>query len=281
MGKKNAKAAWNNALNKVLGKKNAGKFTKFTSGVGAGITKAATTIKKGPCATYIDRISARDKTIAENNLMIKYLNEKVSVLTEFKDKCINSNNRLITKNNALLDTTQYFNDQIKGYSQALVNSQIKNDDILHQKIGEPATKEGFDIYNALDNQNNIIQNQINMKKQEHSVDHQLYVNLHNRIDYLNKLNEILGWILFAIIIICAIVIWRSSESLTHKLVMIKVVWLYLIFVEILEYILFYLYRYVSAVVLGQPYNANDFWKFPTLSWMDNGIIILIVLSVFI
>jgi len=69
--------------------------------------------------------------------------------------------------------------------------------------------------------------------------------------------------------------------MVHKLVMIKVVWLYLIFVEILEYILFYVIRYLRALLFGTPYTANDFWKFPELTWIDIGIIILIVLSVFI
>ena len=241
----------------------------------------------GVCGRYIKRIDERDKTIKERERTIGNLTERVNILTEFKNSCINSNNRLITKNNALLDTTQYFNDQIfgnnstPGYAQAAVSSQIQKDDILNQKLGQVATKEGFDTYNMVDNENNMIQNQINMNKQEHSVDNQLYVNLNNRIDSLNKANEILGWILFAVIIICAIVIWRSNESLTHKLVMIKVVWLYLIFVEILEYIFFYVYRYLNALLYGQPYDANDYWKFPTLTWMDIGIIILIALSVFI
>jgi uncharacterized membrane protein YraQ (UPF0718 family) len=214
--------------------------------------------------------------------MINNLNGQVRTLIDFKNKCTAANNRLISKNNALLDTTQYFNDQIfgnkstLGYADAIVKSELKKDDILNQKIGQVAkqSEEGFTLYNKLEGENSMIQNQIDANVQEHSVDNQKYVNLNNQIEFLNRANEILGWILFAVIIICAIVIWRSNESLTHKLVMIKVVWLYIIFVEILEYVLFYAYRYLNALFFGQPYTANDFWKFPHLSWMDIGIIIL-------
>lgn len=249
----------------------------------------------GACGRFIrsmdekdKTINEKDKTINERNGTISRLTSQVSELTRFKYSCINTNNRLITKNNSLLDTTQFFNDQLfgneamPGYTQALVKTQMEKDDILNQKIGQVVTPtEGFTLYNKLEGENTIIQNQIDANVQQHSVDNQKYVNLNNQIEFLNRANEILGWILFAVIIICAIVIWRSNESLTHKLVMIKVVWLYLIFVEILEYVLFYVYRYLNALLFGQPYNANDFWKFPHLSWMDIGIIILIVLSVFI
>jgi hypothetical protein len=242
----------------------------------------------GACGRFIRSMDEKDKTISQRNGTITALTTKVGELNTFKYSCIDTNNRLITKNNALLDSTQFFNDQLfgneatPGYTQTLVKTQMEKDDILNQKIGQVvARREGFSMYNKLEGENTIIQSQIDANVQEHSVDNQKYVNLNNQIEFLNRANEILGWILFAVIIICAIVIWRSNESLTHKLVMIKVIWLYLILVEILEYVLFYVYRYFNALFFGQPYTASDYWKFPHLSWMDIGIIILIVLSVFI
>jgi len=227
-----------------------------------------------------------------NKLNIKNdtLNKMVIQLIDFKNKCIAANNRLISKNNALLDTTQFFNDQLygkrndstSGYVKSLVTSQKQKDNLLDQKIGEIAKQqEGFNMFNKLDDENTVIKNQLTINKNEHSVDDQKYIYLNNQVEFLNSANKILGWVLFAVVVICALVIWGSKESLTHKLIMIKVVWLYLIFVEILEYVLFYVYRYFNALFFGQPYNANDYWKFPHLSWLDIGIIILIALSFFI
>jgi hypothetical protein len=206
----------------------------------------------------------------------------------------------------LLDTTQYLNDQINGtngYEATVTKLKQEKDNILEQKISQPVIQvEGlkiggrrrkqkvvierrvqldYFIYNKLNSENNILQNQINRNQNKRSVDNRLYSNIYDRIQYLNGLNKILGWVLFAIIIICGVAIWISKSTMVHKLVMIKVVWLYLIFVEILEYILFYLIRYLRALLFGRPYTVNDFWKFPHLSWMDIGVIILIVLSVFI
>jgi hypothetical protein len=251
-------------------------------------SKGVSSVAGKVCFTYIKQVKDRDNTISQKNATISNLNSQIKTLTDFKNKCIAANNRLINKNNALLDTTQYYNDQIfgntstTGYIQNIAECKIKNDETLNQRLGEIANqKEGFSMFNKIDDENNVIQNQITVNKNEHSVDNQKYTNLNNRIEFLNKMNEILGWVLFGIIVICAVVIWGSNEDLKHKLIMIKVVWLYLIFVEILEYVFFYVYRYLNALLFGEPYNANDFWKFPKLTWIDIGIIILIALSVFI
>jgi len=237
---------------------------------------------KGACGKYIKRYDEKVKEVRDRDNTIRLRDTTISNLKIFKQRCIKKNKRLITKNNALLDTTQYVNDQNYGYRAALVNSKLKTDEIVNQKVGQTIKPfEGFSIFDRIDNENTVIQNQIDKNTEQHSVDNQKYRNLNNQIEFLNKANEILGWILFAVIIICALVIWGSNETLTHKLVMIKVVWLYLIFVEILEYVLFYVYRYLNALLFGQPYNSADFWKFPHLTWIDIGIIILIVLSVFI
>jgi len=237
---------------------------------------------KGACGRFIKRYDEKVKQVRDRDNIIKLRDATISDLNIFKDSCIKTNDRLITKNNALLDSTQYVNDQNYGYRAALVRSKLNTDEIVNQRIGQTIRPvEGFSIFDRIDNENTVIQNQINTNTQQHSVDDQKYRNLNNQIEFLKKANEILGWILFAVIIICALVIWGSNESLVHKLVVIKVVWLYLIFVEILEYVLFYVYRYMNALLFGEPYNSADFWKFPHLSWLDIGIIILIVLSVFI
>lgn len=249
----------------------------------------------GACGRFIRRIDKRDRMIRDKDSQIFDLNVKIGDLTNFKNRCINSNKRLITKNNALLDTTQFYNDQLfgygdpssqnnsQGYIQAVIDAKNQKDDILSQKIAQPASKsEGFDsMYNKLDGENTIIQNQIKINQEQHSIDNQNYTNLSQQIDMLNKFNEIFGWILFAVIVISATIIWFSNKSLTHRLVMVKVVWLYLILIEILEYVLFYAYIYVRAFLFGEQSTYKDYWKFPTLTWIDIIILILIALSVFI
>ena len=268
-----------------------GGWNKFTSGVKNAVD---------PCRTYKSQIIEKNAIISDDNVIINghvdsinRLQAENGALRDNLNKCADSNNKLINKNNVLLDTTQYLNDQINGtngYEATVTKLKQEKDNILEQKISQPVIQlEGFSgeiqldtySYNKLNTENTIIQNQINRNQNERSVDNRLYSNIYDRIQYLNGLNKILGWVLFAIIVICGVAIWISSSTMVHKLVMIKVVWLYLIFVEILEYILFYVIRYLRALLFGRPYSVNDFWKFPHLSWIDIGIIILIVLSVFI
>jgi hypothetical protein len=221
---------------------------------------------------------------------IKKLKKMINSLTQLKNRLFTANNRLITKNNTLLDNVQYFrtmifgNQRVVGYEKAVVDAKIKNAELIKQELGE-AIQENFDSndsnYNAVFTENNILQNQIGVNTNNHSVDNQMYKNLASRIETLDYINTILAWILFGVILVSAYVIWVSNQTLTYKLVMVKVVWIYVIIVEILEYVLFYLVRYFRAVFSEKPYTANDFWKFPKLTWIDILIMILIVLSVFI
>jgi hypothetical protein len=221
---------------------------------------------------------------------IKKLKKMIGELTQLKNRLFTANNRLITKNNTLLDSVQYFrtmifgNQRVAGYEKAVVDAKIKNSELRKQELGE-AVQENFDNndsnYNAVYTENNILQNQIGINANNHSVDNQMYKNLASRIETLDYVNTILAWLLFGVILVSAYVIWVSNQTLTYKLVMVKVVWIYVILVEILEYVLFYVFRYFRALFSEKPYTANDFWKFPTLTWIDISIMVLIVLSVFI
>jgi hypothetical protein len=235
---------------------------------------------KGICGPVLRRIDDRNDQISQKNDKIEELRNQISILNNYKNTCYNNNNRLMKKNNVLLDTSQFFENQTNEYDKMLIKMHTDETNLLNKKISDNI--EGFDSgYNKVTNENAIIQNQININQQQHSIDNQLYIDLDNRIQFLKSLNEILSVFLFAVIIISAVIIWRSDKSLTHKLVMVKVVWLYVIIVEIFEYILFYVVQYLRALFFGKPYNTNDFWKFPELTWIDICILILIVLSVFI
>jgi hypothetical protein len=246
------------------------------------VKEGYTTRYAGVCGKFIRRIDDRNTQISERNNKIAYLKYKISILNEYKKTCDSSNNVLMTKNSALLDISQFFEQQANQYDQMLINMYVDKTNLLDKKMSDNINREGFDSgYNKVTNENAIIQNQININQEQHSIDNKLYSDLDNRIQFLNNLNQILSVCLFVLIIVSGIVIWISDKSLTHKLVMIKVVWLYVIIVEIIEYVLFYVVRYLRALFYGQPYDINGFWKFPELTWMDIGILILIVLSVFI
>jgi chromosome segregation ATPase len=223
---------------------------------------------------------------------INTLNAEILSLSQQKQRCINANTKVVKKNNALLDTSNYYYEQlfgyndptrknsIKGYLKTTIDIQNEKDDIVHQKLGQPA--ENFDnMYNKLFLENNIIQNQITMDKEKHSVDNQKYKDLVNRIDRLKQIDIITSIILLIIIIVSGTIIWFSNKSLTNRFVMIKVVWLYVILIEILEYVLFYAYIYLRAFFFGEQSTYKDYWHFPHVSWLDIVILILIVLSVFI
>jgi hypothetical protein len=230
---------------------------------------------------------------------INQLNRYIPQLQQKKDNCIMINTRLVEKNNSLLDSVQYFynqlfgyndpkgNNSVKGYIGSLVGIQMEKNTILNQKLGEPkkenfTVKENFSaIYNKLSSENKIIQNQIQIDTEKNSIHKQKYNDLVRRIGNLNNINTITSVILFVIIIISGTVIWFSNKSLAHKFVMIKVVWLYVILIEILQYVLFYAYIYVRAFLFGEQATYKEYWKFPHLSWLDIAILVLIAFSVFI
>jgi hypothetical protein len=237
---------------------------------------------KSACSKYKKQRNNIQTKVNQQLKRIKQLNSNINNLNKLKYECVKKNSILIKKNNALLDTTQFFDNQLNdtnGYKNQLINIQNTKDDILNKTMAKAVTRENFDsIYDTVNTQNNIVENQIKMNEEKHSVDNQNYINLNNQIELLNSLNQITGWILFGVIMISMIIIWFSNKSLVNRLVMVKVVWLYVIIIEILEYVLFYAYIYIRSVFFGEQSTYKDYWKFPELSWMDIGILILIVLS---
>jgi len=221
---------------------------------------------------------------------IKKLKKQIEQLTSLRNRLFTANNRLIGKNNTLLDSVQYFrtmifgNKKVTGYEQALMDEKQINEKLRTQELGQ-TVKEGYvtgdSTYNAVYTENQIVENQIRETANQHSVDDQLFKNLEDQTLTLSHANVILSWILFGFILSSAFLIWFSDMGLKDRLVAVKVVWLYVILVEIAEYFLFYMFRYLKSWFWGTPYDASDFWKFPTLTLMDIFIIILIFLSMFV
>jgi len=230
------------------------------------------------------------KVTPKKDKYIKKLKSQIVKLKNLKNRLFTANNRLIRKNNSLLDSVQYFrtmifgSKNIHGYQKAVVDEKILNDKLRSQELGQVIT-EGYktndSTYNAVNTENQILENQIRETTNQHSVDDQLFKNLQTQTETLSHANVILSWILFGFILISAYLIWFSNMSLKDRLVAVKVVWIYVILIEIAEYVLFYVFHYLGAWFWGTPYDASDFWKFPTLTWIDVMIIILIFLSMFV
>jgi hypothetical protein len=201
-----------------------------------------------------------------------------------------ANNKLVKKNNSLLDNLQYFstmifgNKNVKGYNASIIDEKLKYENLKQQEFSQ-SVKENFDVstssYNSVQTENEVISNQLHANKDEASVDNQLFINLTNRTESLTSINTVLAWIIFVIICIAAYFIWFSTKSLKDRLVLIKVVWIYLLIVNTLEYVLFYVYLYFRALYGGVAYTSNDYWKFPTFTIIDKLIIVLIFLSLFL
>uniref|UniRef100_A0A6C0KL45 Uncharacterized protein n=1 Tax=viral metagenome TaxID=1070528 RepID=A0A6C0KL45_9ZZZZ len=246
--------------------------------------------RKPKKSIFSRRKPARVKIRNSKSDYIKKLKTQIDQLTGLKNRLFAANNRLINKNNTLLDSVQYFrttifgNKDVKGLTDALNEEKLLNEKLRTQELGQ-SIKEGYaagdSAYNALNTENQIVENQLRETANQHSIDDQLFKSLEEQTLTLSHLNVILSWILFGFILASAFLIWFSDMGLKDRLVAVKVVWLYVILVEIAEYILFYVFRYLKSWFWGTPYDASDFWKFPTLTVIDILIIILIFLSLFV
>ena len=235
-----------------------------------------------------------------------------------------NNNRLITKNNSLLDTIQFYRKSLfgssktTGYKDATIKANKTINKLKHKEIGpynaggrtrkartgkkrekkrrprnaagrtrkartgkkrkkkrRPkrqgfTTIEGFDstdaAYKAVATQNTALTNQIYVNKNKYSVDNQLYINIAKKRDTLLYTNKILLWIFYIVITVCSVYIFMSS-SLTseQKFVVFKLVWLFVVILEIAEYLLYYAFQYANAFIRGVPYSYENYWTF-TLSF---------------
>ncbi len=221
----------------------------------------------------------RDKT--KCGLDLGEEKKKVLKLTE-------DNNRLISKNNSLLDTVQYYRKNlfgsssilgsILGYKDATIQANQDIDQLKHKEIGTKQTlpqgpqaqgfenKEGFDsmdaAYKSVSTQNAALENQINTKRNNYSVDDQVYTNMAGKRNNLIYVNSILMWVFYAVVTVCSIYIAIDpSMSNEKKFVVFKLVWLFVVILEIAEYILYYAMQYAKAFLTGVPYSFENYWTY--------------------
>lgn len=237
----------------------------------------------------VQRNSGRSKS-APKKMGCKEKDKYIANLEIQIRNMFSANNKLVKKNNSLLDNLQYFssmifgNKNVKGYNASMIDEKLKYENIKQQELSQ-SIQENFDVstsaYNSVQTENEVISNQLHANRDEASVDNQLFINLTNRTETLTTINTALAWVIFVVICIAAYFIWFGTKSLKDRLVLIKVVWIYLLIVNTLEYVLFYVYLYFRALFEGVAYTSNDYWKFPTFTIIDKLIILLIFLSLFL
>ncbi len=268
-------------LNKKIGK-TITKAAKKTANVAKKTANAVKKAAKGIKKTF-SACKGKDRYISKLKKQIHSAKLKLQDM-------FSANNRLITKNNSLLDNMQYFrglifgNKNVKGYSEAIIDEKIKYDNVVQQELSQ-SVKENFSSsdsnYNAVKTENEILTNQLNNNTDKSSANDQLFINLSARTETLATINSALGWVIFVVICIAAYYIWFGDKSLKDRLVLVKVVWIYLLIVGTLEYVLFYLAIYLRALFGGRAYQSHDYWKFPTFTLIDKLIVVLLILSLFV
>jgi hypothetical protein len=219
----------------------------------------------------------RDKT--QCGLDLGTEKQKVVKLTE-------DNNRLISKNNSLLDTVQYYRKNLfgsssilgsmLGYKDATIQANQEIDQLKHKEVGPEqgpppqrqgfTTMEGYDsidaAYKSVATQNAALENQINTKRNNYSVDDQLYTNMAGKRNTLIYVNSILMWVFYAVVTACSIYIAIDPTMSTEKkFVVFKLVWLFVVILEIAEYLLYYALQYAKAFLTGVPYSFENYWTY--------------------
>ena len=219
----------------------------------------------------------RDKT--QCGLDLGTEKQKVVKLTE-------DNNRLISKNNSLLDTVQYYRKNLfgsssilgsmLGYKDATIQANQEIDQLKHKEVGPEqgpppqrqgfTTMEGFDsmdaAYKSVSTQNAALENQINTKRNNYSVDDQVYMNMAGKRNTLIYVNSILMWVFYAVVTACSIYIAIDPTMSTEKkFVVFKLVWLFVVILEIAEYLLYYALQYAKAFLTGVPYSFENYWTY--------------------
>ena len=163
-----------------------------------------------------------------------------------------------------------------GYKDSTVKCQQKVDQLKHKEIGTKqgpppqrqgfTTMEGFDsmdaAYKSVSTQNAALDNEISAKRNKYSVDDQVYMNMAGKRNTLIYVNNILMWVFYAVITICSVYIAVDPNMSTEKkFVVFKLVWLFVVILEIAEYLLYYALQYAKAFLTGVPYSFENYWSY--------------------
>jgi hypothetical protein len=70
------------------------------------------------------------------------------------------------------------------------------------------------------------------------------------------------WLFYAVVTVCSIYIAIDPTMSTEKkFVVFKLVWLFVVILEIAEYLLYYAAQYAKAFLTGVPYSFENYWTY--------------------
>jgi hypothetical protein len=242
-------------------------------------------------------VSQLETKIRDKDLLINKKNRHIAFLTKENTRLRKKVNSLLD-NLQYYRTLVLGNKEVDGYQKTVIKQQIKNDELIQQEIGKPILSnktEGFSniyeyyenlqedftnlqneykvlegyvdsttsSYNAVFTENQAVKNQIDSNTNEFSVDNQLSLNIIAKTNNLKYINFILICIFLIVYVYGCYKIYKvEGINLAVKVVIIFVMFLSIFILHLIEYIIFNSLPYVSALLIGTPYNPPYYWKKP-------------------
>uniref|UniRef100_A0A6C0K1U7 Uncharacterized protein n=1 Tax=viral metagenome TaxID=1070528 RepID=A0A6C0K1U7_9ZZZZ len=244
------------------------------------------------------RVQQLESIIKEKDKVIDKKNKHIDFLTKENTRLRKKVNALLD-NLQYYRTLVLGNTDVDGYQTTVVKQQIKYDELLQQEIGKPvktSKKEGFEplyanyetlysefnnlqneynkiregfydpeiaSYNSVFTENQAVKNQIENSTNIYSVNKQLSSNIIAKTDYLKKINLILICIFAIVYVYVCYKIYKidgmnNGEKVAIGLVIISIIFI----IHLVEYILVYSIPYISALLLGTPYNPPYLFSKP-------------------
>jgi len=243
------------------------------------------------------RIQQLEQVIRNKDRIIWRKNRHIAFLTKENTRLRKKVNSLLD-NLQYYRTLVLGNKEVDGYQKTVVKQQIKNDELIQQEIGKPILSnktEGFSnlyeyyenlqedftnlqneytvlegyvdsttsSYNAVFTENQAVKNQIDSNTNDYSVDNQLSLNVLKKTNDLKYINFILIFIFLIVYVYGCYKIYKvEGIHLAVKVLIIFVMFLTIFIVHLIEYIIFNTFPYVSALLIGTPYNPPNYWKKP-------------------
>jgi DNA repair exonuclease SbcCD ATPase subunit len=245
----------------------------------------------------IAQVRQLESIIREKDMTIDRKNKHIAWLTRENTRLRKKVNSLLD-NLQYYRTLVLGNREVDGYQKTVVKQQIKNDELIQQEIGKPIQSnktEGFQSlyenyenfqsefnnlqneyknlegfvdqitssYNSVFIENQAVQNQIENSTNVYSVNNQLSSNIIAKTNYLKQINFILI-LLFLIVYVygCYKIYKIEGIHIVKKVIIGLFMFLTIFIIHLIEYILVYTVPYISALLLGTPYNPPYLFNKP-------------------
>jgi len=246
----------------------------------------------------IAQVRQLESIIIEKDITIDKKNKHIAWLTKENTRLRKKVNSLLD-NLQYYRTLVLGNREVDGYQKTVVEQQIKNDELIQQEIGKPIEsnkKEGFQSlyenyenfqsefnnlqneynkiaegfadettssYNSVFTENKAVKNQIENSTNVYSVNNQLSSNIIAKTNYLKQINFILILLFFIVYVYGCYKIYKIEGIHIGKKVIVGLVMFLTIFIiHLVEYILVFTVPYISALLLGTPYNPPYLFNKP-------------------